>query len=301
VNVVVGVRPWLPGALGRWAWLTAPVRAERLAALRIGVGLVLLLDILATHLPYLRDYYGPGSLADPDVFASRFAAPFWHWSVLRWLPDTWGPPAALAVWAVAALALTVGFYPRSAAAVAWALSLSFYNSNYYLHNSGDRLRHTLLFFLMLCPCGAVWSMKAALASQRSPRGETGPVYVYPWPVRLLFVQLVLTYFFNGVYKLLGPEWRDGTVLHYVLSDAGWARWSFPLPLWLTRGAAWFVMGWELSFPLLVLRPATRVAALSVGAAFHVISGLNLELGLFPLYALCFYIPLLPWERWGGKA
>jgi hypothetical protein len=168
-GVVVGVRPWLPGALGRWAWLTAPIRAERLAALRIGVGLVLLLDIVATYLPYLRDYYGPGSLADPDVFASRFAAPFWHWSVLRGLPDTWGPPAALAVWAVAALALTVGFYPRVAAAVAWALSLSFYNSNYYLHNSGDRLRHTLLFFLMLCPCGAVW----ALARCSCTRGRSG--------------------------------------------------------------------------------------------------------------------------------
>ena len=45
-GVVVGVRPWLPGSLGRWDWLTAPVRAERLAALRVGVGLVLLLSSL---------------------------------------------------------------------------------------------------------------------------------------------------------------------------------------------------------------------------------------------------------------
>ena len=80
------VRRWLPGALGRWDWLTAPVRAERLAALRVGVGLVLLFDILYSYLPFLRDYYGPGSLGDPDVFASRFEWPSWHWSVLRWLP-----------------------------------------------------------------------------------------------------------------------------------------------------------------------------------------------------------------------
>ena len=78
-------------------------------------GLVLLLDILCTYLPFLRDYYGPGSLADPDVFASRFEWPYWHWSVLRWLPDTWGPPAMLAVWALAALVLVVGWHPRAAA------------------------------------------------------------------------------------------------------------------------------------------------------------------------------------------
>jgi hypothetical protein len=300
-GVVVGVRPWLPGSLGRWDWLAAPVRAERLAALRVGVGLVLLLDILATYLPFLHDYYGPGSLADPDVFASRFEWPHWHWSVLRWLPDTWGPPVALAAWALAALALAVGWHPRAAAAVAWALSLSFFNSNYYLHNSGDRLRHTLLFILMLAPSGAVW----AVSGQRSPRkasgrGETEPVYVYPWALRLLFVQLVLIYFMNGVYKLFGPEWRDGTVMHYVLNDVGWARWSLPLPLWLTRAAGWFVLAWELSFPLMVLRPVTRWLALGVGAAFHVFSGLNLELGLFPLYALCFYLPLLPWERLSSR-
>ena len=32
---VIGVRPWLPGSLGRWRWFNDPVPAERLAALRI--------------------------------------------------------------------------------------------------------------------------------------------------------------------------------------------------------------------------------------------------------------------------
>jgi hypothetical protein len=126
------------------------------------------------------------------------------------------------------------------------------------------------------------------------------VFVYPWPLRLLFVQIVLIYFMNGVYKLFGPEWRDGTVMHYILSDVGWARWSLPLPLWLTRAGAWLVLTWELSFPLLVLWPASRWVAFGLGAVFHIHTGLNLELGLFPLYALCFYLPLLPWERLSSR-
>ena len=77
-RTVIGVQPVLPFGLS--GWLTEPIRAERLAALRIGTGLTLLLDILGTYLPRLSDYYGPGSLADPDVFRGRFAPPHWHWS-----------------------------------------------------------------------------------------------------------------------------------------------------------------------------------------------------------------------------
>src|SRR5262245_38455872 len=125
---VVGTRPCLPRFLGEW--LTAPVRAERLAALRIGFAAVLLVDILVTYLPFLKDYYGPGSLSWPDVFASRFESPYWHWSILRWLPDSWGPIIALATWAIAAVALLVGWRAGIAAAIVWALSWSFLNSGY---------------------------------------------------------------------------------------------------------------------------------------------------------------------------
>jgi hypothetical protein len=298
-RTVVGLQPVLPRPLDRWEWMTAPIRAERLAALRVAVGLVLLLDILGTYLPRFDDFFGPGSLSSPDVFASRFEGPYWYWSVLRWLPETWGPQAALAVWVASAAALTLGFYPRSAAVLAWALSLSFWNSAYYLHNSGDRLRHELLFFLMLCPCGAVW----ALTRQRRPvEGPPNgrPVFVPPWAVRLLFVLMVVMYFMNGVHKALGPQWIDGSVMHNVFGNVGWSRWPTFLPGWAESLAGWAALAWELSFPVLVLRPTTRVIALWIGAAFHVVTGFALELGMFQLYALCLYVPLLPWERWADR-
>jgi hypothetical protein len=48
-------------------------------------------------------------------------------------------------------------------------------------------------------------------------------------------------------------------------------------------------------------PGTRTAALWLGVLFHVGTGLQLELGMFWLYALCLYLPLVPWERWAGDA
>src|SRR5437868_1488201 len=78
---VVGLRPAFPPPLQRWTWLTEPVRAERLAALRIGVAAVLLWDILFTYWPRAHDFFGRGSLGSPEVFTNRHI--WWRWSFLR--------------------------------------------------------------------------------------------------------------------------------------------------------------------------------------------------------------------------
>jgi hypothetical protein len=293
-RMVVGTRPWLPAMLRSWSWLNDPVPAERLAALRIGIGLVLFFDVLLTYCPFRYDYFGPGSLAEPDVFRGHFAGPSWAWSVIRWWPGFFTPNMICGIWLAAALGLTLGIFPRLSAIIAWVMALSVHYYNSYLHNSGDLLRQHLLFFLMLTPCGAAWSL---MRPRGLPKGISASVY--PWALRLIFLELIIMYFFNGIYKLLfGPQWQSGRVLHHVLHTPGWARWSPPmdLPLWLTAGVTYFVLAWEVFFPVLVLVKSTRFAALAIGASFHLITFFNLEIGPFGLYALCMYLPLLPWER-----
>lgn len=289
-RTVVGLTPWLPRPLSGSAWWTEPVRAERLAALRIGVGLVLLLDVLGTYLPRAGDFFGHESLGAPGVFAAP-ASPFnSHHGLLGGIESPAAWVAVLLVWAGCGLFLALGVAPRLSALVAWLLSMAVIAVNFHLHNSGDRVRTILLFYLMLCPCGAVWGMAAR---------REGPVYVAPWALRLLFVQLAVIYFFNGVYKLLGSGWQSGDVMYYVMSNAGWSRLppsAVPLPPLLLMLMTYLVLFWEIGFPLLVLMPAARTPTLLLGAAFHIGTGLALQLGPFPLYMLCFYLPLLPWER-----
>jgi hypothetical protein len=288
---LLGIDPWLPWPLNRSRWWTEPVRAERLAALRIGVAAVLLLDVLGTYLPQAHDFFGANSLGSPDVFASvRIAS---RWSLLTGIANPFWMQGVLLVWAGAAACLLVGLLPNLSAAVAWVLSVSVMGLNYYLHNSGDNVRTIELFYLMLCPCGAAWSL--------SGRGQSfgKRVYVAAWPVRLLLVQLVIIYFVNGVYKLAGSSWRDGDVLHTVLSNLAWTRFSYSqlgLPELLLRLLTWTTLLWEVSFPLLVLSPRTRAFALCLGVFFHVGTGVLLRLTMFPLYMLCLYLPLVPWER-----
>src|SRR4051794_6736598 len=130
---ILGVKPWLPGAFGRSKWWTQPVRAERLAALRIGVGLVLLFDILFTYLPSYTDFFGVGSVSAPGSYATASFLE-WHRSLLMPVesPDAW--LSLLLVWTGSAVCLTLGIWPRAAATVAWFFSVSLITVNPNLHN-----------------------------------------------------------------------------------------------------------------------------------------------------------------------
>jgi hypothetical protein len=325
-GVVVGVSPWLPWPLSRCRWWTEPVRAERLAALRIGLALVLLLDLLGTYLPGLHVFYGRDSLSRPGLFDWNLKPPHWNWSLLRGVEDPAVFCAALAVWVGATCLMLVGLGTRLSVVVVWLLSNSFASLNPYNDNAGDQVRGIILFYLMLCPCGAAWSLDRWLARRRGQ--PVGPVYVAPAILRLLFLQMAVIYFCNGLAKVVGPDWRGGDSLYFVLNDLTLARWSYaqvPVPVALTRVLTWSVLVWEVGFPLWVslpglgagvgrvlrLRPRTtvrverqlgrvRVAALLFGVAFHLGILASLELGSFGPYMICLYLPLVPWERWAGR-
>ena len=288
---IAGLTPWLPMPLAQSRWWTEPVRAERLAAFRIGVGLMLLVDILFFYLPRANDFFGSGSLGSPEVFAGRLSDGSWHWSLLSGVADAQVLYAVLIVWAVSALFLTVGFLPRSSAIVAWGIAMSVHNLNFYIHNSGDNVKLIALFYLMLCPAGAAWSLC------KKPRS---PVYIHPWPLRLLLLQMVAIYFVNGLYKSMGDDWRSGDVMHSVLANVAWTRVAYaqlPLPEFAIPLMTYTTLFWELGFPLLILIPALRKPTLWLGVAFHLGTALLLQLGMFPFYMLCLYLPLIAWEKW----
>lgn len=302
-RVVVGMNPWLPWPLRRSPWWTDPVPAERAAALRIAVALALLLDIILTYLPWYADYYGRNSLGDPAVFADLFAPPHWSWSLLK---DVESPAVigwAIVAWAVLAAGLFLGLGSRFCAAGAWALSVSFWHLNPAVHNAGDAVRNILLFLLIWCPCGAVWSLDAILRRKRRCNPDTHPLYVPAWTLRLLFVQLAFVYLFNGLHKMVGNDWWQGSAVYYVIANPGSARFSYvdvPLPYFITRLLTWSIFIWELGFPLWVWLPSTRTAALWLGVCFHLGLGLFMEVGMFVAYMLCLYVPLVPWERLAGR-
>jgi len=199
----------------------------------------------------------------------------------------------LVVWMAAIVLLAIGWKTRVAAVVVWAMSLSFANVQSSIDNAGDTIRDIILFYLMLCPCAAAWSVDSFRFR------KSGPAVVSPWPICLLFTQMVLMYFMNGVGKVTSSDWLEGRTLYLVLHDLTLTRFSYaqlPLTYELTRVLTWTTLWWELSFPLLVLWRPTRIFALLMGVGFHIGIGLTMDLGYFAAYAICLYVPLVPWER-----
>jgi Vitamin K-dependent gamma-carboxylase len=293
-GTVVGLSPWLPGPLARSRWWTEPVRAERLAALRIAVALVLLLDVFCFYWPHRSDLFGRDSFSALAEPAARGPLLEWHRSWLDGVDSAESWQFLLLAWAGAAGLLLVGIVPRLAAAIAWCFSVSIIHLNGGPHNSGDQVRSILLLYLILTPCGAVWSIQA----WRTREWRTGLVFVYPWALRLLFVQLAVIYFMNGIFKLRGDHWHSGLALTYVLGNVAWTRAAFEtlaMPSWLLQTMTWTVLLWELGFPVFMMIPWLRKPALWMGVLFHLGTGLTMRLGPFPLYMLCLYVPLLAWE------
>ena len=295
---VVGVQPWFPWPLSRWAWWTEPVPAERVAALRIATALVLLFDLLACYLPHFHTLFSPDALGGRDLYAGLFRADHGYWSVLRVLPDGWGPQAVFAVWVASAVGLLVGWRPLLCGLACWACAVSVWAINPAAHNGGDRLRNTLLLMTAASCSGAVWGVSSVRA-----KGDAAPLLVPGWPVRVLFVQLAVLYFFNGYHKIASPLWRSGYVMYWVSHDLYWSLYpgaAARLPVWVHQLSAWVTLVWELGFPLLAVMRGTRAVALTLGVIFHLGTLITLEVGAFALYSVACYTAFVPWERLGTR-
>ena len=295
---VVGTEPWMPARLRAVPWLVDPVPAARLAALRIAVGLTLLGDVLVTYVPHMRDLYGRGSLGGRAIFPEWSPPARATWSLFAGVETPSAFQAIAWIWALAALLLALGVASRVSAAVAWAITVSLLHLNPAAHYAGDMVCIILLSILMLSPCGAAWSVDA-LVKKRGP-----DVRVPPWPLRLVMLQMALIYFGNGLHKITfehgrAGDWLRGEAVYAVIANLNWARFPYPsqpMPFFATEVLTWVVFAFELGFPIWMLVKRTRTPALVVGASFHLGLLVFMQLGFFPPFMLCLYVPLVPWEK-----
>ena len=97
---VVGLQPWLPWPLAASRWWTEPVRAEYLAVVRIGLGLVLLWDVVFVYWPLRHDFFGPNSLGSAEILDYLARKSNWNWSLLWGFADPLLSALALLAWVV---------------------------------------------------------------------------------------------------------------------------------------------------------------------------------------------------------
>ncbi|ELZ57192.1 MULTISPECIES: HTTM domain-containing protein [Halorubrum] len=154
-------------------WLSAAVAARSsvdrraLAAFRIGLGAVLIADLLRRSRSLSAFYTDNGVLPRRALFADYSEV----YSLHALSGEPWAVASLFAVAGVVALALAVGYRTRLATAVSWLLLLSLQVRNPMVLNAGDALLAMLLFWGVFLPLGSRWSVDAIRRADAESLGD----------------------------------------------------------------------------------------------------------------------------------
>jgi hypothetical protein len=95
------------------------------------------------------------------------------------------------------------------------------------------------------------------------------------------------YVLSGLFKLQGPQWRDGSAVYYPLLLPQFRPWPALSDLvagseWLVPAMTWGTLALQLAFPLLMLQRHLRVVGVTAALALH--AGIAVVMGL-PFFSL----------------
>jgi hypothetical protein len=271
--------------------LTTDLRA--LAAMRIGCGLAILLD-LAVRATDLKFFYAADGIAS--------GASFWgyNWSLHHLNGSILFQGFLFILAAIFSVMLVVGYQTRVASFLSWLFLVSLIHRNEMVINSGDYLFSSLLFFGVFLP----WDQRYSL-DQRQGRIRTGSEnrIINFAAIGILF-QLALLYAEAAYYKN-GSQWRtDYTALYHVFMSQQYSTrlseylLSFPE---LLKFSTYFSFKLEAAFAALLFLPFWFSAIrtfLFLGLLFlHIGIFFFMDVGMFPMISTVTSIILIPPKVW----
>lgn len=274
---------WCHTVGGGWNrfWFTA-APPHTLALIRILAGAML----LYTHLIWgfnLGGFLGRNSwvnsrtalLLNQDVQHTTYA-----WSYL------WYFDSPLLLWALhlGALAvfflLTIGLWSRIMSVLACIITLAYCHRLNGALFGLDQVNAMLATYLMLGPCGAVYSVDRWLALRRGEPEEILPSVGGNIAIRLMQLHLCIIYLFGGIGKMRGELWWDGSAVWFALANLEYQSldltWLVHWP-WLIALLTHITVFWETFYCFLVWPKATRPICLAIAVGVH--GGIALFLGM----------------------
>jgi hypothetical protein len=270
-----------------------------LAVLRIVLALLVLAD-LANRATDLYQHYTDAGVLPRTVLMQELLSP-WVFSLNLMNGEPYFQALLFGVAALATLGMLVGYRTRLMTFVAWVLLLSIQSRNPLVNGAESLLLRMLLFWGMLLPLGAYWSVDRARSALPRPSPRFLSLATFG-----LFLQIAFVYWFTAALKS-GPEWRvDHTALYYVLSldqiatPFGHYLLNFPgLLQVLTLGT----VALEALGPLLLFCPIftgpVRTGAALAFMSLHFGIWLTMDIGIFPwISAFCMvcFFPTWFWDK-----
>lgn len=288
---------WFRDSIESWDrfWFT-PRQPHTLGVIRIATGAML----LYTHLVLASDlsaFLGPDAWIDNATARSLHDGTFGPadagWSYL-WLIDSTAGLWLHQIFAIGVtLCLMLGFATRITAPLAWLVQLMMMHRLTGALFGLDQLTTMLAMYLMLAPCGAVYSIDAMIRRRLlAKHGGTLSARLSWWlpeerpsvaaciATRLAQLHLCVIYLFGGLWKARGEMWWDGTALwfsaanyEYQSVDLTWVA-HFPI---LFAAATHLTVFWETFYCALVWPRMTRPFVLATAVMVH--GGIAVFLGM----------------------
>src|SRR5215210_6603793 len=270
-----------------------------LALLRVVLALLVLTD-LAIRATDLYQHYADAGVLPRTVLVEEVLSP-WVFSLNLMNGEPFFQALLFGVAALAALGMLVGYRTRLVTFVVWVLLFSIQLRNPLVNSSEALLLRMLLFWGMLLPLGAYWSLDRARSALPRPSPHFLSLATFG-----LFMQIAFVYWFTAALKS-GPEWRvDHTALYYALSldqlatPIGHFLLGFPTLLQAMTFGTFMLeaIGPILLFCPFFTGPVRTGAALAV-MSLHVGIWLTMDIGIFPWVSafcmVCFF-PTWFWDR-----
>jgi hypothetical protein len=270
------------GAFDRW--LFAPGDPRRLAALRIGLCLVVVARVAR---PLFADLAGqPEPLFRPRSFMQLLDA----------MPSSGAAVTIQVATIVLLLAAAGGLAGRVTLPLAWVGAVFLFGMETSL---GKIVHHDVLPLLAMipllpAPSGEAWALDA--------RGRpSAPSARFGWPVRTAGVLVAGVYLIAGLSKLTftGPEWVLGDNLRNILYAASDAHGGVDVALfvadrpWLASVIAGGALAFELTLWVALLRPRLAPFFALWAAALHTAIWLTIGIN-YVSWALTVAVVLIDW-------
>jgi hypothetical protein len=263
--------------VGAWnAFFFAPESPATMALFRIAFGLLLLVDA-AFHASDARFMFGPDGVLNHRIWMRDFSKRMF--SVFRFLPGTMGSVRlVLTLHIIAAFGILLGIVTPVCAVLAFFTLLSLQHRNPFILNSGDVALRLMCFCFMFVP-----QADNLLSVDAWMRGGPDTTPVAPWGHRLMQILIAIIYFKSMYWKLLGPWWRDGTAVFYVLNIRRYQRATLPVTLHhvaLFKAITWATMVIWGSLGILIWVDELRYPVMAIGVLFHLGMDAMLRIRLF---------------------
>ena len=264
--------------------LWGPETALRLLVVYVGLAALIGVRIAAGSYRQLADT--PAALVEPVPF-------LWF---LDTMPSAEVFVAIQVVGTLAAAAAVAAALLRRRPQLAFALAWVCYLVLAGLRGSRGKVLHNDLLLLWV---SAPFLLAPTVRDVRDriPRRRWG------WPIRVAIVITALVYFFAGYHKLRrsGLEWAYGDNMRYLtlwgpsIGSPGWpglARWVGD-NVWVARASGAFILGVELTFPVVIFWRRTRVLYAAAALFLHATTWLLLGLDYWA-WALAVPLVLVDW-------